>query len=127
MTRIIVGEDDRMTSHLLCTVLRRAGYVVEAAADFPSTIALAERAPVPDAIFLDMHMPGSDGPASLVHFRDSATLHAVPVIAMSGSGDTDETRAHVQRHGARTFLLKPLDPARVIALLASILDGTHAP
>ena len=94
MKRIIVAEDDRMTSHLLCAVLRKGGYAAESALDVSSLFVLCEQLPVPDAVLLDLNMPGGTGTDSIRRLKRTRALAHVPVIIISGSSvPEDQTTA----------------------------------
>jgi CheY-like chemotaxis protein len=122
VSRIIVAEDDRMTSHLLCSILRRGGYEAAPAVDFALTLLLASQAPLPAAIFLDMHMPGGTGLDTLRALKDPSKPHAtVPVIAMSGTSLAEQDAETLGAFGADAFLLKPVEPAAVMEALRAAL------
>lgn len=60
MARILVIEDNPLVREVVHLELTEAGYEVHAAPDGPAGIASAEEA-VPDAVVLDLQMPGMDG------------------------------------------------------------------
>jgi two-component system, chemotaxis family, protein-glutamate methylesterase/glutaminase len=79
--RILVADDSRFMRRLLSTALTSRGFdVVGEAADGDETLALCERLR-PDALTLDLAMPGMDGLAVLRHLR--GTPPAVVVSAFS--------------------------------------------
>jgi CheY-like chemotaxis protein len=119
--RVVVAEDDRLTSHLVCAILRKSGYLPDAAFDVPLTLAAAARVPLPVVILLDMHMPGGTGMEVLRTLKapDAATA-LVPVIVMSGSSAEEIAVDELMRLGAVGFLGKPIDPSRLTALLAVV-------
>src|SRR3954447_13202381 len=79
--RIIVADDSRFMRRLLSTALTARGFaVVGEAADGDEALALCERLR-PDALTLDLAMPGMDGLAVLRHLR--GTPPAVVVSAFS--------------------------------------------
>jgi CheY-like chemotaxis protein len=125
MSRVIVGEDDRMTSHLLCSILRKGGYEAVPAFDFALTLAMAGQAPLPVAILLDMHMPGGTGLDTLRALKDPSKPEAkVPVIAMSGTSDAEHNAETLPALGASAFLLKPVEPDAVMeALRVALATG----
>ena len=120
MTRIIVADDDRITSHLVCSLLRKQGYQPEAAFDVPSFLLLSRRAPVPDVVLLDLHMPGGTGVESVQSFMDDPVLARVPLVLMSGTNGSAAEVLGLQL-GAMTFLGKPIDPVRLLSAVATAL------
>jgi CheY-like chemotaxis protein len=120
MKRIIVADDDRVTSHLICAILRKAGYNADAAFDVPTTFSQARAGEVPAAILLDMHMPGGDGLDSIRDFKRDPILGGVPLIVISGSGELHDRDAAAAL-GSTLFLGKPLSPAGILGALRQVL------
>jgi DNA-binding response OmpR family regulator len=107
--RILVAEDDRPMSQLICTLLRSAGHQPMQAFDGASTLMAAMRIPMPELIVLDLQMPAGDGPTTLTKLRQSSKTALIPVVAISASTDPKQ-HAEIRALGASTFLQKPLDP-----------------
>lgn len=124
MKRIIVADDDRVTSHLLCTILRKDGYAPEPALDVGALFAACDREPRPLAILLDMNMPGGSGPDSIRRLKASPHLSSVPVIVVSGL-IAHEDHFEVMRLGASAFIEKPIDPQHVLETLARAIAPPH--
>ena len=125
MTRIIVADDDRITSHLVCSLLRKQGYQAETAFDVPSFLLLARRSPVPDVVLLDLNMPGGTGVESVQWFMEDPILARIPLVLMSG---TDGSAAEVLgwQLGAKGFVSKPVNPMQLISVVATAL-AEHTP
>ncbi|MDP2314539.1 MAG: AAA family ATPase [Pseudomonadota bacterium] len=80
--RILLVDDEEGVRSLARAVLERQGYVVEEAADGLAALGVVERGPRPDAVVLDLVMPGLDGWRTLARIRElDPTL---PVVVMSG-------------------------------------------
>jgi CheY-like chemotaxis protein len=120
MRRVIVADDDRVTSHLICAVLRKAGYYADAAFDVSTTFSLARAGKMPAAILLDMHMPGGDGLDSIREFKRDPILGGVPLIIISGSGEQCDRDAAAAL-GATLFLSKPVAPASILGALQQVV------
>ena len=120
MTRIIVADDDRITSHLVCSLLRKQGYQPEAAFDVPSFLLLSRRSPVPDVVLLDLHMPGGTGVESVRWFMEDPTLARIPLVLMSGTNGSAAEALGFQL-GAMAFLGKPIDPVRLQSVVSTAL------
>ena len=70
----------------------------------------------PDAILLDVMMPGMDGPATLRQLQANPATRSIPVILLTGkvhSGDLGEFAPL----GVRGVISKPFDPLRLAAQL----------
>lgn len=122
MPTILVADDDRMISHLVCATLRRGGYTVTQAFDAMQTVMFAMRNPHPDAIVLDIHMPGGTGLQALRQLRSSSKTGLIPVVILSGTASETE-RADVEALGVTASLHKPVDPEALIEAVARAVDG----
>lgn len=114
--RILVADDDRVISLLVCATLRRAGYTPIPAFDAMQALMFAMRAPLPDAIILDLNMPGGGGFETLKKLKSSARTADIPVLVLSGDA-SDATPAAVADLGAVSFLPKPVVPETMLAEL----------
>ena len=120
MASILVVDDDRVLSHLIATLLREKGHKVVTAFDAVQAMMLAMRAPLPDAIILDINMPGGSGEDTLRKLKMSTKTAQIPVIVLSGSID-EEGRKRVRGLGADAALAKPLVPAQLFEALEAAL------
>lgn len=121
---ILVADDDRVVLELLSLGLTARGFTVTVAADGMQVIMMARRAP-PDAILLDVMMPGGTGFDVLKRLRSNAATARIPVVAMSASTDPALTQK-VQELGAGAFLFKPMGLDEVAATLRRVLEQAPA-
>jgi len=78
----------------------------------------------PDAIVLDVSMPGLDGAAFCAQLKASRATRDIPVVLLTGSEMADEaTAAEV---GAEAFMLKPFSPLELLAIVERVAGGLHA-
>ena len=107
--KILVADDDRVMSQLICAIVREAGHAPIAAFDAMQALMFAMRPPLPAAIILDINMPGGTGLEALRKLKlNSRTTH-IPVIVLSGSVELDMPQ-QVKTLGADEFLAKPINP-----------------
>ncbi len=66
-----------------------------------------EKFPLPEAIFLDMHLPKGDGLDAAAWLRSKLKFRNIPLVAISGSG-TEMLKMAVDM-GAHALMLKPFD------------------
>ncbi|WP_339571101.1 response regulator [Pseudokineococcus sp. 5B2Z-1] len=76
----------------------------------------------PDVLLLDVHMPGSGVAAAQ---EVSRRLPGTAVVMLTASQDEEDLLGSL-RAGARGFLLKDMDPARLGAALRGVLAGEAA-
>ncbi len=112
--RVLVADDDRVMSQLLCAMLQSAGHRAVPAYDGASALMAAMRAPPPDLIVLDLYMPAGDGQTTLAKLKQSSKTALIPVIIVSGEKDP-HIQAELKAAGAITFLEKPVNPDNFIA------------
>src|SRR5439155_12040940 len=80
--RVLVVDDEPMVRDTLGQVLADEGYVVDLAVDGETALERVHAAR-PDAILLDLMMPGMNGRQFLQALRDDPTYANVPVLIMT--------------------------------------------
>src|SRR5437763_14267633 len=103
---VLVVDDEDAGRKVLVLHLAQAGYRVETAADAYQALALAAADPRPDAVLLDLQMPGPDGWHLLKRFP------GIPVVVNTGAGLTPEWAAS---EGCAGFLRKPVTRESLLA------------
>ncbi len=116
-TRILVVEDDSSISRLLQLELEHRGFVVQVEADGLGVLPALESFR-PDAVVLDILLPGLDGEHVLHRIRSQASQ--LPVIMLTArDGPRDKIRN--LNHGADDYLTKPFDIEELVARLGAVL------
>ena len=115
--RILIVDDDRDTAETLTDLLRGFGHgtltVFKGLDALESVTSYA-----PNVIILDLSMPRVDGFALAEHARRVAGNRTV-LVAHTGH-DEQEYRDRAQRAGIKHYLVKPVDPLRLQALLEEV-------
>jgi len=62
---------------------------------------------IPRMIFVDVNMPGLDGPATVRLIRANAACRAVPIVMLSTSDESRDIRDSLAA-GANSFVRKPI-------------------
>ena len=108
--RILIVDDEEEIRDILSRLVRQEGFAALEAADGEQALALVER-DAPDAVLLDVRMPGLDGMEVLSQVR---TLSPdVPVVIITSHGAVRDAVAAL-RAGAHDYLVKPFDHSDVI-------------
>jgi CheY-like chemotaxis protein len=120
MSRILVVDDDRVTRHLLESILKQDGHEVVTAGSGEEALQRADGA---DLVLLDVWMPGMSGLDVLARLRADGV--AARVIVMT-SDDTPQTLLQALRGQALHFLSKPVGKDALLELVETTLasDGT---
>ncbi len=118
--RVLVAEDNTVNAHFMSEVLGRAGHIVELATNGAEAVRLLHDHR-PDALFLDLRMPGFDGFTLLGMIRrgETAASADLPVFVLSASlGNADCAR--LDALGVSGRFLKPLRGRDLLELLQSV-------
>jgi two-component system phosphate regulon response regulator PhoB len=105
---IIVADDDKVLSQMICGILRESGHKPMPAFDAMQVMMFAMRQS-PDLVLLDISMPGGTGLDVLRKLKSNSKTANVPVIIITGSTD-QKLPDEVLKLGASQFLPKPIDP-----------------
>jgi CheY-like chemotaxis protein len=118
--RILVADDEPMTAEMLSAMLAYRGYEVVCAYDGTAALERA-RELKPDAVLLDVYMPGLEGAAVARLLRADPVLSSCPIVLISSA---DESDIEWREAGADLFLQKPVNlrqlPDMVDGLLGSV-------
>jgi len=120
--RVLVIDDEPQIRRAVRVALEAHGYDVEVASDGASGL---ERIATwaPNAVVLDLVMPGSDG---LQVLRDTRTWSDVPVIVLSARGQ-EQDKVIALDQGADDYLTKPFGMAELLARLRVVLRRKRGP
>jgi twitching motility two-component system response regulator PilG len=114
---VMVVDDSPTIRKILTLTLEAAGYSVICAADGESALQHLSGV-VPDAILLDIAMPGIDGYETCKRIKADARTAHLPILMLSGKDALfDKVKGHVA--GATEYLTKPFEAETVLAAVAS--------
>jgi twitching motility two-component system response regulator PilH len=120
MAKILIVDDSPTELHVLAKILQQGGHETLTAADGEAGIAAA-KTQRPDAILMDVVMPGINGfQATRKLTRDPKTQH-IPVLMVT-TKDQDTDREWGMRQGARGYLVKPVDSRELLQKLNELLN-----
>jgi PAS domain S-box-containing protein len=122
--RLLVVDDNQDAAESLAAFLRLRQHGVEVAFDGPSALEAAERFR-PEAIILDLGMPGMDGYEVARRLRREPTLKNTVLVALSGWGQENDRRRSLEA-GFDFHLVKPVELKNLEALLACPTNQVHA-
>lgn len=118
--KILIVDDEDDIRRIACLSLTRLGGmdVVEASSG-TAAVRLAEEE-TPDAILLDMMMPGMDGPTTLQALRKNPATAGIPIIFLTAKAMRSEIE-RLMAMGAAAVLTKPFDPTSLSAQVRKAL------
>ena len=117
---VLVVEDSDATRRLMELCLSMEGFDVVHRADGESGLAAA-RDLVPDAIVLDIALPGIDGWEVLAELRGDPTTETIPVLVATAH-DNATFRHKANNASADGFLGKPFELDHLRTAIAELLD-----
>ncbi|WP_437203845.1 response regulator [Planctomicrobium sp. SH664] len=77
------------------------------------------RAPRPDLVLLDLHLPEIDGRTLLTLIRQTAALKEIPVVIMTGTAG-EQAEGEFQSLDVQGFLMKPLELDKFLPLIEKL-------
>lgn len=119
--KVLIIDDEADIRRVARLSLARIGGmdVLDAANGLEGTEKAAAEAP--DAILLDVMMPGLDGPATFHALRADPRTADIPVVFLTAKAMPEEV-ARLLALGVRGVLNKPFDPMTLPAELRAALD-----
>jgi response regulator RpfG family c-di-GMP phosphodiesterase len=120
--RLLLVDDDPGLRALLRATLDAVDVDLDDAEDAPSAMAAIE-AKRPDAIVLDVNLPGLDGLSFLRRLKRARETKEIPVVILSGSdGGTSEAALEA---GADAFMRKPFSPLELLSIVERLAGGIY--
>ena len=120
---VLIVDDNRDATDSMAMLLAMEGYDVRVAYDGPQALD-AVRTARPDVILLDIGLPGMDGFQVAQRVRADPANSSIVIVAVSGYGQ-EEHRSRSSQAGCDHHLVKPIEPAVVSELLASLHSRRH--
>ena len=119
--RVLLVEDDDDGRDFFAFVLSRWGATVTAVGSAADALDAFDQS-CPDVLVSDIGLPGEDGCELLRRVREFDDARSrVPAVAVTAFSD-DDTRARVVEAGYQAHLDKPVEPDRLVAVIAGIVS-----
>jgi two-component system nitrogen regulation response regulator GlnG len=123
MARLLVVDDEPSICWALSRLGQGLGHEVVTASSAEQALELASQQP-PDAVVLDVRLPGMDGLTAMQHLRRQSG--ELPIIIMTAYGDLN-TAVEAVRQGAFEYLIKPFDLQAAERAVRRALAGGSQP
>lgn len=115
---ILVVDDHEATRYATSRTLQAAGYKTIEAATGAEALRFAESA---SAVVLDVHLPDLDGFEVCRRLRQQEGRQSLPVVHVSSVYITGYAQDRAQRAGADAYLVSPIDPNKLLAVLDELV------
>ena len=122
MFRVLLIEDDARLAQLVTEYLSAYEFTVELVTRGDTALAAFQRSQ-PDAVILDLMLPGLDG---MVVCRQIRAISTVPILILTAREDSYDEVSGLEQ-GADDYVNKPVQPRVLLARLRALLRRSHPP
>ena len=120
MARMVLAVDDSTSMRqMVRATLVSAGYDVVEAADGQEALDYARENPV-DLVITDVNMPRMDGITLVSELRSLPSYRLTPVLLLTTESSM-EKKMEGKKAGATGWIVKPFNPAQLLATLQKLL------
>ncbi len=119
--KVLIVEDDAMISELVATKLIQSGCIPYSTTDGKEAVALTQQYR-PDAIILDLMLPGMSGEEILTTLKADESLKEIPVIIFSNNSEK-VSRSNLMALGANRYYIKANTDLNVLVSDLKILSS----
>lgn len=124
-TPLVLAVDDiQVNLDVIEGTLRPSGFRVALARGKSEALAAIGRER-PDVILSDLHMPGGDGFGLIEAVKADPRLADIPFLFLSSTGWRTADQRRGMELGARKFLIRPIEPSRLVEEVRAALDQVH--
>ena len=120
--RVLVVDDEEDARHLIRRILAECGAEVAVASSADEAMELVEGFR-PDILLSDVGMPDRDGYDLIRQVRGRVAAKALPAVALTAFARSEDRRRALLA-GFQTHVAKPVDPAELVAVVASLVGRT---
>jgi CheY-like chemotaxis protein len=119
---VLVIDDEPAVRDLFARILALGDLFPVEAESAEAALQLIQRGVRPDAVLLDLKMPGMGGLAFLLHFRSHPQYATVPVAIVTGDCHLTRPMQRALEVLDAEIHFKPLDLEGVLSLTTRLLD-----
>jgi two-component system sensor histidine kinase RpfC len=122
---VLVADDNRTNRKVIGKILERAGHEVVLVDNGERALDALNDRPI-DIALMDVNMPVMNGLEATKLYRFAALgKRRVPIIALTADA-SPETQKRCEEAGMDTCVTKPIEPARLLAIIDATVDKTRA-
>lgn len=116
---VLLVDDTEQNRYVLSRILTRAGLAVEQCGTGKEALARARE--LPDLVILDVKLPDISGYEVCRRIKSDPATRMVPVLQISASFVSNESKVQALEGGADGYLTHPIDPTVLLATVKSLL------
>lgn len=118
---ILVTDDSPVIRALIVINLELEGFEVAQARDGQECLDVVESL-APDAITLDVAMPGLDGFTTAARLKSNPATATIPIVMVTARAQAADL-VRGEEIGVDAYITKPFDPENLIATLRSLIHA----
>jgi DNA-binding response OmpR family regulator len=119
---VLIVEDDNLARRLAASALSKAGFTVAEAVSGEEALTIAKSIK-PEAIVLDVMLPGIDGFETCKRLQESGIDSAIVILTAKSE---DREKIHGLELGADDYMVKPFNPDELVARIKAIMRRWHS-
>tara|TARA_R110002049_G_scaffold142489_5_gene304320 strand:+ start:822 stop:1184 length:363 start_codon:yes stop_codon:yes gene_type:complete len=120
MATVLIVDDSPTEIHKLTSMLEKNGYSVLVAESGEAGAEVVKREQ-PDAVLMDIVLPGLNGFQATRQLSRSSETEHIPVIIVT-TKDQETDKVWGMRQGAKAYLTKPVSEKNLIGALQDVMD-----
>jgi two-component system chemotaxis response regulator CheY len=120
MATVLLVDDSRTILMSISAVLTKSGYTVETAPDGTDALAKVKAGLRPAVILTDLNMPKMDGITFIREVRKVPGVRFTPILMLTTESQQTK-RAEAKAAGASGWIVKPVQPKDLLAVLQQVL------
>ena len=122
MKTVLLVDDSKTMLMSLTSVLAKAGYSVETAADGVEAMSKLKGGVKPTVIITDLNMPNMDGITFIKNARRAPGVRFTPILMLTTESQ-QEKRTEAKAAGATGWLVKPVQPEALMNVIRQVVPG----
>lgn len=120
MSRILIVEDDVDIANLVSHYLGKAGHTTEVLLSGSDVFGRVRTEPRPDAVILDLMLPGMDGLEICRTLRANSATANIPILMLTARAEESDRIGGLEL-GADDYVTKPFSPKELVARVGAVL------
>jgi DNA-binding response OmpR family regulator len=122
---VLVVDDETSIVSAFTETLELEGYATDSANSAEDGLRLLDEGLKPDAVLLDLRMPGMGGLGFLLSLRAHPDRRLIPVAVVTAETHLDDTAQQAVQALGADLCFKPLNMQELVALTAKLLSPTR--
>ncbi len=120
---VMVIDDEPSITGLFSEILQSEGYATLTAATAEQGLQMMDRGSIPNAVLLDLRMPGAGGLGFLLSLRAHPQRRQIPVAVVTADTHLDDTTERAVHAMGAQLCFKPMTVQEIVALVERLIGS----